>query len=106
MNIKDKIEDVLKSLKIELPSSLNLSLYKMFYLLLFLIIYISNQHSVEKQIREINKLEKEVEELRTDYITLNNNYMFSRKESEILKRVKEIGLENSKLPPEKISNKE
>ena len=32
--------------------------------------------------------------------------MFSRKESEILKRVKEIGLENSKLPPEKISNKE
>ena len=106
MNIKGKIEDVLKSLKIELPSSLNLSLYKIFYLLLFLIIYISNQHSVEKQIREINKLEKEVEELRTDYITLNNNYMFSRKESEILKRVKEIGLENSKLPPEKISNKE
>jgi hypothetical protein len=25
---------------------------------------------------------------------------------EILKRVKKIGLENSKLPPEKISNKE
>ena len=74
--------------------------------LLFLIIYISNQHSVEKQIREINKLEKDVEELRTDYVTLNNNYMFSRKESEILKRVKKIGLENSKLPPEKISNKE
>jgi len=105
MNIKEKVEEVLKSFKIELPNSLNLDLYKIFYLLFFLIIYISNQHSVEKQIREINNLEKDVEELRTDYVTLNNNYMFSRKESEILKRVKEIGLENSKLPPEKISNK-
>ena len=76
MNVKDKIEEILKLVKIELPSSLNLDLYKIFYLLLFLIIYISNQHSVEKQIREINKLEKDVEELRTDYVTLNNNYKF------------------------------
>mgnify|MGYP001165351526 FL=1 len=105
MKVKEKLEDVIKLLNIELPSSLNLDIYKIFYLLFFLIIYISNQHSVEKQIREINKLEKEVEELRTDYVTLNNNYMFSRKESEILKRVKEIGLVNSKLPPERISNK-
>ncbi|MDG2342073.1 MAG: FtsL-like putative cell division protein [Cytophagales bacterium] len=105
MKVKEKIEEAIKSLNIELPSSLNLDIYKIFYLLFFLIIYISNQHSVEKQIREINKLEKEVEELRTDYVTLNNNYMFSRKESEILKRVKEIGLVNSKLPPERISNK-
>ena len=105
MKVKEKIEEAIKSLNIELPSSLNLDIYKIFYLLFFLIIYISNQHSVEKQIREINKLEKEVEELRTDYVTLNNNYMFSRKESEILKRVKKIGLVNSKLPPERISNK-
>ena len=33
MNIKDKIDDVLKSLKIELPSYLNLDLYKILYLL-------------------------------------------------------------------------
>ena len=43
--------------------------------------------------------------MRTDYITLKNNYMFSRKETEILKKVNELGLENSKLPPEKISFK-
>ena len=105
MKVKEKIEEVIKSLNIELPSSLNLDVYKIFYLLFFLIIYISNQHSVEKQIREINKLEKEVEELRTDYVTLNNNYMFSRKESQIFKREMKIGLVNSKLPPERISNK-
>ena len=68
-----------------------------------MILYISNQHSVEKKIREISILEKEVEELRTDYITLNNNYMFSRKETEILKRVKNLNLQGSKLPPEKIT---
>ena len=67
-----------------------------------MIIYISNQHSVEKKIRNINKLEKEVEELRTDYITLKNNFMFSRKETEVLKKAKDMGLENSNVPPEKI----
>ena len=40
MNVKEKIEEVIKSLNIELPSSLNLDVYKIFYLLFFLIIYI------------------------------------------------------------------
>ena len=75
---------------------------KIFYVLFFLLIYIGNQHFVEKKIREINKMEKEVEELRTYFITIKNNYMFSKKESEVLKRVKKIGLESSKVPPEKI----
>ena len=77
--------------------------FKIFYVLFFILIYIGNQHFVEKKIREINTMEKEVEELRTDYITLNNNYMFSRKETEILKRVKNLNLQGSKLPPEKIT---
>ena len=75
---------------------------KIFYVLFFVLIYIGNQHFVEKKIREINKMEEEVEELRTYFITIKNNYMFSKKESEVLKRVKKIGLESSKVPPEKI----
>ena len=75
---------------------------KIFYVLFFVLMYIGNQHFVEKKIREINKMEKEVEELRTYFITIKNNYMFSKKESEVLKRVKKIGLESSKVPPEKI----
>ena len=47
-------------------------------------------------------MEKKVEELRSYYITIKNNYMFSKKESEVLKRVKKINLESSKVPPEKI----
>ncbi len=106
MSIKNNINNLLESLKNQLSDSFNFDLFKVLYLLFFLIIYISNQHSVEKNIREISRLEKEVEELRTDYITLNNNYMFSRKETEILKRVKSLKLKSSKLPPEKITIEE
>ena len=73
----------------------------------------NKKNIISKEIGELkskNKdtelLEKEVEELRTDYITINNNYMFSRKETEILKRVKSLMLQSSKLPPEKITVKE
>ena len=103
MKIDDKIDNIISSIRDRLPHAFNFDLFKVLYLLFFLIIYISNQHSVEKKIREISILEKEVEELRTDYITLNNNYMFSRKETEILKRVKNLKLQSSKLPPEKIT---
>ena len=103
MKIDEKIDNIFSSLRDRLSQSFNFDLFKVLYLLFFLIIYISNLHSVEKKIREISKLEKEVEELRTDYITLNNNYMFSRKETEILKRVKDLKLQSSKLPPEKIT---
>ena len=106
MSLKNNLNNLLDSLKNQLPDSFNFDLFKILYLLFFLIIYISNQHSVEKKIREISQLEKEVEELRTDYITLNNNYMFSRKETEILKRVKSLKLKSSKLPPEKITVEE
>ena len=107
MKIREKIDEILDSIKIELPNSMiSLDYYKIIYLLFFLILYISNQHSVEKKIREINQVEKEVEELRTDYITLKNNYMFSKKKTEVLKKIKKLGLQDSKLPPEKILLKE
>ena len=105
MNINEKFKEIIKFLKIGLPNSLiSFDYLKVIYLIFFLILYISNQHSVEKKIREINRLEKEVEELRTDHITLKNNYMFSKKETEVLRKAKKIGLESSKFPPEKISN--
>ena len=104
----NKSQKILKfffdKIKMNLPSSLiKIDYFKVFYVLFFLIIYIRNQHSVEKKVREINKLEKEVEELSTDYVTLKNNYMFSRKETEVLKRVEKLNLNISKKPPEKIS---
>ena len=78
MKINDKIDNIFSSIRERFPQAFNFDLFKVLYLLFFLILYISNQHSVEKKIREISILEKEVEELRT-IIEFNNNYMFSRK---------------------------
>ena len=102
--IKEKLSNYFKNSygKNLIDSLSNNYVVKIFYVLFFVLIYIGNQHFVEKKIREINKMEKEVEELRTYFITIKNNYMFSKKESEVLKRVKKIGLESSKVPPEKI----
>ncbi len=103
MIIRENINQLFDDIKTRFFSTINFDILKVIYILIFLIIYISNQHSVEKKIREITKIENEVEELRTDYITLNNNYTFSRKETEVIKRVKKMNLTSSEFPPEKIT---
>ena len=66
------------------------------------IFYIGNSHYTDKKIRQINRLDIEVEELRADYTSLKADYMFSSKQSEVAKKVKNLGLEESLQPPFKI----
>ena len=66
------------------------------------IFYIGNNHFAEKTIRKIEKLEIEVEEYRADYTSLKADYMYSSKQSEVARRVKELGLKENKMPPHKI----
>lgn len=70
------------------------------------LIYIWNSHYAEKTIRNISRLEKEVEDLRADYTTMKAEFMLSGKQSEIARRVKPLGLEESLVPPQKIIIKE
>lgn len=75
------------------------------YVLYFTIIglfYIGNNHYAERMIRKRNQLEKEVENLRANYTTLKAGYMLESKQSEVAKRVKRLGLEESDTPPYKI----
>lgn len=76
---------------------------RILYVVLLIIFYIGNNHYAERMIREINKLRSEVEELRADYTTLKADYMYVSKQSEIAKKVKSLGLEESKIPPIKIN---
>lgn len=64
--------------------------------------YIGNNHYAEKTIRKISSLEEEVEDLRANYTTLKAGYMFESKQSEVAKRVKKLGIEESATPPHKI----
>ena len=75
------------------------------YATMLTIIYIGYNHHAEKTSREINKLEVEVENLRADYTTLKSDYMYSRLQSEVSKRVADMGLKESKAPPQKIEVK-
>jgi len=70
------------------------------------IFYIGNNHYAEKTIRKIEKLEIEVEEYRADYTSLKADYMFASKQSEVARKVKELGLVENKMPPNKIIVKE
>jgi hypothetical protein len=51
------------------------------------LIYIGNRHSAENNIREIDKIGKEVKELSWDFKTLKADLMFKSKETEVISRV-------------------
>jgi hypothetical protein len=69
------------------------------------IIYIGNSHYTEKTVKRIAKLHIEVEELRADYTSLKAEYMFDSKQSEVAKKVSDLGLEESIRPPYKLEMK-
>lgn len=64
--------------------------------------YISNTHYADKATREVNRLQSEVEDLRADYTTLKADVMYASKQSEVARRVRPLGLEESMVPPFKV----
>ena len=71
------------------------------------ILYITNGYSTEKLHRERIALEREVKELRFESLTRAADLMFIRKQSEVIKRIKDEGLDlqESKEPPVKLYRK-
>ena len=74
--------------------------------LLFLVflafIYINNHYSVEALLKEHLALTREVKELKYEAITTSSELMFMSKQSEVVKRIQESGLELEVLttPPQ------
>lgn len=75
---------------------------KILFAVFLSLIYISNTHYAEKTTRQINKAQSEVEDLRADFTTLKAEVMFASKQSEVARRVKELGLKESLRPPFKV----
>ncbi|MBY0427439.1 MAG: hypothetical protein K2Q22_17520 [Cytophagales bacterium] len=73
---------------------------------LIAILYIANAHYAEKTVRRIDKLKIEVEDLRADYTTQKAEYMYASKQSEVAKKVAQMGLKESMEPPYKIIKKD
>jgi hypothetical protein len=75
---------------------------KIIFVMALGLFYIGNTHYAEKTVRKINNVQAEVEDLRADYTTMKSDLMFASKQSEVAKKVKSIGLEESLEPPHKI----
>lgn len=75
---------------------------KILFVVFLGLIYISNTHYADKTTRTIERTESEVEDLRADFTTLKADVMFASKQSEVARRVKALGLEESLRPPYKV----
>jgi Bacteriodetes cell division protein (FtsL-like) len=78
---------------------------RLLFLLLMGIFYVGNTHYHERLARKISQLERTVDALRVDYTTLQADYMFDSKQSEIAKRVAKLGLYETPHPPLKMKRK-
>ena len=75
---------------------------KIMFVVFLGLLYISNTHYADKATRAIDKAQSQVEDLRADFTTLKADVMFASKQSEVARRVKPMGLEESLKPPFKI----
>lgn len=63
------------------------------------VIYIYNGHYADKIIRNINTVNKELDELNYEFKTLKSEVMFRSKQSELSKAVEPFGLKELVAPP-------
>ena len=84
-------------------SSIKQATFVMF-LTIVALFYIANSYYAERKIRQINKINNELKELRSEYITSKSKLMFVSKQSEVAKTAEVMGLpiKESTTPPGKI----
>lgn len=66
------------------------------------VLHVANNHTAENKIRQMNKLEQDIKELRWTYMTAKSELMYKSKQSEVAKMVEEMGLNELTAPPYKI----
>lgn len=72
------------------------------WIVFLLVIYERIGFQSEEYVRKSINLKKQVDDLRAEYTSLHADYMKSGKQSVVIEKVKEIGLEENLNPPKKI----
>ena len=62
------------------------------FLVFLTVIYIANAHLAEKQVRQIQTVQKEVKELKRQYNSLKSEIMFESRLAEVEEEVQGLGL--------------
>lgn len=72
------------------------------YLGLMAIFYIANGYYADDKVREENRTNNQLKELRSEYISVKSDLMFASKQSEVAKSAEALGLKEPVVPPTKI----
>lgn len=89
-------------------SGLNKVLFNMpfvLFLVFLAALHIANNHLAETYARRITKTEKEVKQLRWQYMTTTSGLMQKSKQSEVARVVGTQGIRELRIPPYKIETK-
>jgi len=73
------------------------------FIVLLLLIHIWNVHNTERVIRKTDKLNKEIKELRSEYISILSELMSESKQSTVAKKLDSTGIKELTTPPIKIT---
>jgi hypothetical protein len=89
---------------------LKVSTFRLFPYLVFItflaFVYIANNYYAERKIRQINKLRKELKEIRYEYITTKSKLTDLTKQSQLAKRLEHTGIKESTDPIKTITIEE
>ncbi|GAA4328089.1 hypothetical protein GCM10023149_31930 [Mucilaginibacter gynuensis] len=77
-----------------------------FYIAFLCMLYIANRHLAEKNLRDIDKISKEVKELTWDYKSAKAELAYRSTVTEVSKRADTLGIRATTEPPQKITIKE
>jgi hypothetical protein len=72
------------------------------WIVILLVIYERIGFQSEEYVRKSITLKKQVDDLRAEYTSIHADYMKSGKQSVVIEKVKDIGLEENLNPPKKI----
>lgn len=75
----------------------------LFFLTIIGMLYIANKHYAEKNIRQIEKINKELKELKWEHLTAKSELVSKSKQSELAKITTTFGLKEAVVPPTKIN---
>lgn len=104
MEEQEDIAPKKKSVLAQLPLDfdLNTVLKVTFFTAALAMPYIYNSHRAERNVRRVDALNKEVKDLRAEYITLKSEHMSASKQSDVAQRLEMFGIEELSSPPKRI----
>ena len=74
----------------------------MFFLTFLAVLYIGNSFVAERTIRDIDKTQKDIKEMRAEYISAKTELMVKSKQTEVAAALAPYGIKESTVAPKKI----